>query len=227
MSDILTKPIVNKHKNVWQPFEADELKKIFNPKTYFKRRRNNDNHKYWIPLISLYSGARLNEICQLRINDFKCEKNIDYFCITNDGEKQSVKNFASERRVPIHPILKKLGLMEQVKFAKQQKQDRVFYSLKYTEKNKYAGSMSNAFRYYLDHTVEIKNPKKVFHSFRHTARTRFINNNVSEETVNILCGWEGVGAGAKNYLHREKVDIKKLYKSMEKLKYPEIENLLL
>ncbi len=227
MSDILTKPIVNKHKNVWQPFEADELKKIFNPKTYFKRRRNNDNHKYWIPLISLYSGARLNEICQLRINDFKCEKNIDYFCITNDGEKQSVKNFASERRVPILPILKKLGLMEQVKFAKQQKQDRVFYSLKYTEKNKYAGSMSNAFRYYLDHTVEIKNPKKVFHSFRHTARTRFINNNVSEETVNILCGWEGVGAGAKNYLHREKVDIKKLYKSMEKLKYPEIENLLL
>ena len=116
--------------------------------------------------------------------------------------------------------------MEQIKFAKKQKQDRLFYSLTYSTKNRYAGSMSNAFRYYMDKVIKIKNPKKVFHSFRHTARGTYINYGVSEEFVNILCGWEGIGAGAKNYLHREKVDIKKLDKAIRKLKYPEVERIL-
>ena len=227
LSDILLKPQVDKNKNVWAPFESDELQKIFNPKTYFKRKRDQDNHKFWIPLISLYSGMRLNEICQIRLNDIKNEKNIDYIEITDNGENQSVKNYASTRRVPIHPILKELGIMEQIQYAKKQKQDRLFYSLTYTPKNKYAGSMSNAFRYYMDKVVKINNPKKVFHSFRHTARGIYLNNNVSEEIVNILCGWEGVGAGAKNYLHRDKVDIKKLYKEIKKLKYPEVEKMFL
>ena len=226
IADILTKPQVDKNKNVWQPFEPEELKQIFNKKTYFKREKGKDNHKYWIPLISLYSGMRLNEICQIRLNDIKTEKNIDYIQITDNGETQSVKNYASTRRVPIHPILKELGLMEQIKFAKKQKQDRLFYSLTYSTKNRYAGSMSNAFRYYMDKVIKIKNPKKVFHSFRHTARGTYINYGVSEEFVNILCGWEGIGAGAKNYLHREKVDIKKLDKAIRKLKYPEVERIL-
>lgn len=226
MSDIFKKPKVNKNKNVWLPFENDELKQIFNPKVYFKKVRNKDNAKYWIPLISLYSGARLNEICQLRVNDFRVENGINYFCITDEGDKQSVKNFASQRRVPVHSVLIQLGLLSQVEFAKKQGKDRVFYSLKYTNKNRYAGSMSNAFRYYLDHKVNIKNSKKVFHSFRHTARTCFLNNNVSEEMANIICGWEGKGAGAKNYLHREKVDIKKISKSVEKLRYPDVEEML-
>lgn len=227
IADILNKPQIDKNKNVWQPFETDELKKIFNPKTYFKRKKDEDNHKFWIPIISLYSGMRLNEICQIRINDIKNEKNIDYIQITDDGEKQSVKNYASTRRVPIHPILKELGFMEQIKVAKKKKQDRLFYSLTYSTKNRYAGSMSNAFRYYMDKVIKIKNSKKVFHSFRHTARGTYINNGVSEEFVNIICGWEGVGAGAKNYLHREKVDIKKLDKAIRKLKYPEVEKMLL
>lgn len=70
MCDILVKPKINKHKNVWLPFDSDDLKKIFNPKTYFRRTRDGDNHKYWLPLISLYSGCRLNEACQLRVCDF-------------------------------------------------------------------------------------------------------------------------------------------------------------
>lgn len=170
MSDIFDKPNIDKNKNVWQPFDTEDLIKIFNPKTYFKREKNKDNHKFWIPLIALYSGMRLNEICQLKTNDIKSEKNIDYIQITDEGEDQSVKNYASARRVPIHPFLKQLGLMEQINFVRKQKQERLFYSLTYTEKSKYAGIMSNAFRYYMDKRIGITDKKKVFHSFRHLAR---------------------------------------------------------
>ena len=116
--------------------------------------------------------------------------------------------------------------MKQVEAAKKQKKERLFYSIKYTKKSKYGGSMSNAFRYYLD-KIGIKDEKKVFHSFRHNARGTYINYGVREEFVNLLCGWEGKGCGAKNYLHREKVDIKKLDEAIRKLKYKEVEKILL
>lgn len=227
MADIITKPIIDKNKNNWKPFTTQDLLLIFNRKTYYRRLNNVDNAKFWIPLISLYSGARLNEICQIRLEDIKNDNGIDYFCIDDEGEKQSVKNYPSKRRVPIHPVLIELGLMKQIERQRKLKKDRLFDSLVYTEKNKYAGSISNAFRYYLDKKIKITDSKKVFHSFRHTARSQFCALGVSEEDVNILCGWEGKGAGAKNYLHRDTLPIKKLYKSLAKLKYPELEKMLL
>ena len=228
MADIIKKPSVDKNNNTWKPFDEEDLQKIFNPKTYFKRTKNSDNAKFWIPLISLYSGMRLNEICQLRMEDIKVEDNIYYFDIINDEEKkQSTKNFSSQRRVPIHPTLIQIGLIKQIEQQRKLKKERLFDSLNYNKKNKYAGAISNAFRYYLDSKVGITDPKKVFHSFRHTARGRYFDNGVSEEEVNILCGWEGVGAGAKNYTHRDKIKTKKLYKAISKLKYPEIEQMLL
>lgn len=226
MADIITKPTIDKNKNNWKPFTSQDLLLIFNRKTYFRRFNNSDNAKFWIPLISLYSGARLNEICQIRLDDIKNDNGVDYFCIDDEGENQSVKNYPSKRRVPIHPILKKLGLIQQIEQQRKLKKDRLFDSLKYTPKNKYAGSISNAFRYYLDNTIKLTDSKKVFHSFRHTARSQFCALGVSEEDVNILCGWEGKGAGAKNYLHRDTLPIKKLYKAISKLKYPELEKML-
>ncbi len=227
MADIITKPIVNKNKNNWKPFTNEDLLLIFNRKTYFKRFKNGDNAKFWIPLISLYSGARLNEICQIRLEDIKNDDGIDYFCIDDAGENQSVKNFPSKRRVPIHPMLKQLGLIKQIEQQRKLKKERLFDSLTYSEKNRYAGIISKAFRYYLDNKIKLTDNKKVFHSFRHTARSQFCALGVSEEDVNILCGWEGKGAGAKNYLHRDSLPIKKLYKSLAKLKYPQLEEKLI
>lgn len=227
MADIITKPTIDKNKNNWKAFTTEDLLLIFNRKTYFRRLNNIDNAKFWIPLISLYSGARLNEICQIRLEDIKNDNGIYYFCIDDAGEKQSVKNYPSKRRVPIHPTLIELGLINQIEQQRKRKKKQLFDSLQYTPKNKYAGSISNAFRYYLDKKIKLTDDKKVFHSFRHTARSQFCALGVSEEDVNILCGWEGKGAGAKNYLHRDTLPIKKLYKAISKLKYPELEKMLL
>ena len=42
--------------------------------------------------------------------------------ITDKRPDQHLKTKQSKRRVPIHPVLKQLGFMEQVNFAKKQKQ---------------------------------------------------------------------------------------------------------
>ena len=68
--------------------------------------------RYWIPLIGIYTGMRLNEICQLYVDDVKYLNRIWYFRLTNERSDQSLKNKQSKRLVPIHPKLIELGFID-------------------------------------------------------------------------------------------------------------------
>ncbi|MDE0855477.1 MAG: hypothetical protein OSA97_13750, partial [Nevskia sp.] len=52
------------HKARYRPFDSSELKIIFAPENLGKVRKP---HEFWCPLLGLYLGARLEEICQLRL----------------------------------------------------------------------------------------------------------------------------------------------------------------
>jgi hypothetical protein len=65
----------------------------------------------WGPLIGLYTGARLNEISQLRLDDIIEIDGI--WCIRiNDGEGQQLKTRAAKRSIPIHRALIAHGLLD-------------------------------------------------------------------------------------------------------------------
>ncbi len=71
-----------------------------------------DSHKFWLPMIGLFTGARVNEICQLnpQADILQDEKSgIWYFNLTDDnagvGIEKSHKNKNSKRKVPIHSKL--------------------------------------------------------------------------------------------------------------------------
>ena len=90
------------------PYDADTLKKLFDVK-----RKGAAN--YWLPYLGLYQGARLEELCQLRVEDVKTEPGtgIVYLDIHGrDGRK--VKTQSSERKVPLHPELVRLGFLNYV-----------------------------------------------------------------------------------------------------------------
>lgn len=221
LADLLDLPSVNKGDNCWSRFTDNDLRLIFNPKTYFRQTVDGDDPKYWVPLISLYSGMRLNEICQIRLDDIKQEDGVWYIQITDEHPLQSLKTKQSKRRVPIHPKLKELGFLQQVSLQQWKKKEFLFSSLKYNKKNKFGGAISNAFRHYLDATIKLQDNRKVFHSFRHTVKPLLRDAGVSTEFVDILCGWEGNGStGTKNYAHKDSVPMKKLHRQLSKLKYP-------
>lgn len=94
---------------------------------------------FWVPLISLYSGARLNEICQLSLDDVRIKEGINIIHISNvEGKK--VKTFAGHRDLPIHPVLLKLGFLgyvEQQRKDKNNKSKRLFPELKLNSRNEY------------------------------------------------------------------------------------------
>jgi integrase len=73
-------------------FSREDLTSIFNPLAQY------NSHKYWIPLIALYTGARLEELGQLEVTDLKQEGGLYYLDINSVGRKR-LKTKASARRI--------------------------------------------------------------------------------------------------------------------------------
>ncbi|MBT5034882.1 MAG: hypothetical protein HOM51_10215 [Rhodospirillaceae bacterium] len=98
-------------KNDRLPFSTDQLKAIFNAPLYTGSKDDQWHYaepgpnvvrrgRFWVPLIALFSGMRLNEICQLRINDITVEDNTDVILVRLDSEDddKSLKSDAATQR---------------------------------------------------------------------------------------------------------------------------------
>lgn len=107
------------------PYSAEDLKVIFSTP-----RDGNANH--WLPWLALYTGARLEELGQLRTADVRHEDGIDYLAI-EPGDGKRVKTKSSRRRVPIHPQLVKLGFLTFVESQRARGEARLFPELKATK----------------------------------------------------------------------------------------------
>jgi len=174
------------------PFEDEELKALFESQEY-QEQKFRQEHYYWVPLIALYTGARLNEVCQLRLKDIKHLKNLKqiedlYVFDFNDGEEdQSVKNCDSNRITPIHSKLIDLGLIRYVKELKLQNETRLFPEILKGDNN-YADNMSKWYSRYLVKKDVKTGRNTVFHSFRHTVINHLKQKLVPEEIVKDIVG---------------------------------------
>lgn len=89
---------------------ADEWRNVAKPGNVLIR-----DHRFWVPLIMLFSGARPGEIGQLAVNDVRQQHGHWIMHITTEGddteEGKSVKTPGSMRVVPVHPELIRLGFI--------------------------------------------------------------------------------------------------------------------
>lgn len=125
--------------------------------------------RFWIPLIGLYSGLRLNEICQLHIEDLV---NIDgHWCFDiNDAGSKHLKNNASARITPVHPKLIEAGFIRYYEAMKAHGQPRFWMNLAHSNLHKYTNSIGKWYaRFNREYVTD--DPKRVFHSMRHTVST--------------------------------------------------------
>jgi integrase len=102
-------------------YTDDDLRKLFNSEDY-KKGLHKEASRFWVPLIALFTGARLNEICQLHTCDVYQEKETELwvFDINADNAevtKKSLKRSNHARQIPIHPVLKQLGLLDYLEVA--------------------------------------------------------------------------------------------------------------
>lgn len=100
---------------------ADELVRLFNGPEYREFAADPAQaHRYWLPLLGLFTGARVTELCQLNPQcDIREEGGIAFIDITDKSPAdpriiKSVKNKSSRRTVPIHSELVGLGFLRYV-----------------------------------------------------------------------------------------------------------------
>lgn len=151
--------------------------------------------KFWIPLITLFSGMRLEEICQLRTDDIREENGISFFDI-NDRPPRQLKNKNAVRKVPIHSELIRMGFLTYVKTLGKGPQP-VFPALKPGgADDKLGHGFTKWFtRYRQDIGVYRKNLD--FHSLRHNATTFMHQADVSTPVIDNLTGHSTPGETAR------------------------------
>lgn len=161
--------------------------------------------RFWVPLIGLYSGMRLNEICQLYAEDIKTSDGVDFFDVRTalDNQKPAgdkrLKTRNSHRQVPIHPQLRNLGFIEYVEQSKRAGQLRLFPDLKLSSNGTYSDNFQKWFSRFLGQIHGANLADISFHWFRHTFRDALREAQVSAEVANRLCGWEESSGMAAHY----------------------------
>lgn len=162
--------------------------------------------KYWIPLLLLYTGARANEICQLRTEDIVTVGGIPFIHVKEDlSHLQSTKDHKN-REVPIHPHLIELGFLDYVRQQRRRKSDRLWSALKPDKKdkwNKLFGNWFNAtFKKYF-----VKDTNQDLHTLRHTFITKMVHNvDTSFKKLAVLKGIIGHVDGSDNQLMQQLLD---------------------
>ncbi len=190
-------PDNNNARNQHDPFSKEQLQIIFNSLLFAgcKSRRFrtipgdtdlSDTRWYWLPLLGLWTGARLNELCQLSVDDIDQQDGIPFIRVHEGDEDQRVK-FGKSRMVPIHPELVRLGFLRFVQAQRDADQRRVFPDLKVGAMGYHSEQASKDFSRYID-AIGAKTKKTSFHSFRHNFKDACRHAGVQPDINDILLG---------------------------------------
>jgi integrase len=163
-------------------FDTEDLKKVF---CYSKEYLEDDHiqpHNFWVPILGLYTGCRLEELCQLYVSDLIEIDGTWCLNIVEDKPDKSVKT-GEKRVVPLHPfIIEDLNFVGYVKSLSNQ-EGRVFPDLKRIN-NRYGHYFSRWFSQFKKKSgIVAPSGKKTFHSFRHTLINHLKQNDVPEHYI--------------------------------------------
>ena len=172
---IASKAQIRARSKSWAEFNTGDLTAIFSD-SYPKIMDKPD--WYWVPLIGLFSGARLSEVCDLSIKDFFEIEGIKVF------EIQDGKSASSRRIVPAHSKLLNLGLWEYVESLRHAGATHFIPHRPTKTRSKSTGLR---FGDLIDQSG-IQDRRKVFHSFRSTAITDMHNSPAGAAAIRKVVG---------------------------------------
>jgi len=183
-------------------YTPDELQALFTSRIYTGPAKATE---FWLPLLGLFTGARLNELGQLAVSDVDVGGPVPSITIDDRSDDPEVvkrlKNKQSRRVVPIHPKLMELGLGEFVRAAQG---TPLFPELPRQAKvgPECTAAFSKWFGRYLKE-VGIKRPRlAAAHSLRHTFVEACDNCGVNPKVTSALVGHSSGDAGAGSAMTR-------------------------
>jgi integrase len=185
--------------NAREPFSKPQLKTLFGSPQYVGHlsaasrakpgKLMEKDGKFWIPLIGLFTGMRLGEIVQLMVSDIGDDDGLIYFDVNkNEGDQKTLKSKASQRAIPVHKKLVKMGFMDfvETRRAKEPK-GRLFPEIKPGANNYHSHNFSKYFGRYLKQVL-VKTEKTAFHSFRHSFTDALRASEIEDSHIKALLG---------------------------------------
>ena len=172
-----------------EAFDSSDLDKIFHAAEYMEDKLTSYN--FWMPILGLFSGARVNELSQLHCSDVIENDGTVCISINDDHPDQHLKTKASRRVIPLHPFLLRVGFPEYVRDMAAQGHERIFPELVYDRVNGYGYRVSDDFRV-LRNRLGISRTK-TFHSFRRSFIDAMNNAQVFGNTISDFVGHSKAG----------------------------------
>ena len=171
---------------------------------------------YWVPLLGLFTGARIGELCQLRVEDVADDGAGPVLRITEEAEGATLKTSASRREVPIHEELVRLGFLDYARAMREAGEVSLWPKMRF-RKGKPGANFSLWFR-----TARAQVPEGVpdFHSLRHTVRTALTEAGVVESIKDRITGHEVKGSTGTRVYEHPKAEVRR---AVQAIRYPGLE----
>lgn len=187
-----------------RPWTPEELRLLFGHPLFTEYRLPRDPKAgraaaYWIPLLGLFTGARVSELAQLTKGDLFLEAGELHMRITDEAAHQQLKTNASQRVLPVHPELIRLGLLRYWQGLEGPADAPLWPHLPFRT-GKPGGYFSQWFGDLRREVGLSRYPD--FHCFRHTVRTQLAEACYPEAVKDRVTGHSVKGStGTKVYEH--------------------------
>ena len=215
----------------YQRFTKDELKALFESEDYMNNTFSRPS-LFWMPLLGLYSGARIAELASLELQNIQTLSGCPcYFLSHPEGGNQGGKNEYAPRWVPVHPALIAAGFMHYVEKLRFAGHTRLFPCIGKAARDGYAKRATDDFVKYRRKcgvgAEEGERSDRTFHSFRATLISAMVACRIDGDTRRALVGhvsMEVTGLADKKDVHQEiydqsDVQITRLSKALARVKF--------
>ena len=226
-----------------EPFSTRQLQAIFSAPLYlgcqddgygYARPGPNRprNARFWIPLIGLFSGLRLNEACQLDVADIRVVEGVACFAITANGLEtdKRLKTATSERLVPVHPELLALGFMSFVERRSTAGETKLFSEIALGATGYRSSTFSQWFARFCA-KAGANAQKTCYHSFRHVFRDALREARIERDIALALGGWGrsggASGSASVSDVYGSGYRVSTLFEAISKIRYPDLDLTLL
>ena len=196
--------------------------------------------RFWLPLLALFHGARLEEFADLRISDLDSDRGTWFFKI-QEGEarrlgkfdqtgrkaqERRLKNTTATRAVPLHPELVRLGFIQHVDRKARDLNDPLFPELRPQGKDRKRGPRVTRWFGEYRKAVGVYREGVAMHAFRHTANTRLrdaMTSQQEERIINYLLGHIPAGGGEGAIRYDKGPSLQASAEVLGRLKFPELD----
>lgn len=190
-------------------YDLDDIKKIADNLP----RHQNKPERFWVPMICMLSGMRLEETCQLYKEDIVTVDGICCFDV-NDSKDKKLKNLSSNRIIPVHPLLISIGLLEYVDLCEDG--GRLWNNFKWCKVSGYSNSLGKWYqRFNREYVTQDK--LKTFHSLRHSFADTLKQHGIQKELISELMGHSCDSITMSRYGKRFKAEV--LFEVIQKVDY--------